>query len=172
MTPPVMRRGSKNRIGLLTPALCCARGHTWPRSLRAARKTGSAPGITGLITKATAARIGRTTTTITRRAPAAAIAHPFPQGAVPGGRSKKKLHALLADALNEPAFVTIDGERRKITKREAVVRRGADGRASQLQHARALLAVERRLVLQFAAGREQIVIGVGRGEPGLVCDAR
>jgi hypothetical protein len=38
-----------------------------------------------------------------------------------GGRSKKKLHALLADALNEPAFVTIDGERRKLTKREAVV---------------------------------------------------
>jgi len=38
-----------------------------------------------------------------------------------GGRSKKKLPALLADALNEPVFVTIDGERRKITKREAVV---------------------------------------------------
>jgi hypothetical protein len=33
----------------------------------------------------------------------------------------KKLHALLADALNEQAFVTIDGERRQITKREAVV---------------------------------------------------
>jgi hypothetical protein len=34
----------------------------------------------------------------------------------PGGRSKKQLHplhALLADALNEPAFVTIDRERRK-----------------------------------------------------------
>jgi hypothetical protein len=28
---------------------------------------------------------------------------------------------LLADALNEQVFVTIDGERRKITKREAVV---------------------------------------------------
>jgi hypothetical protein len=39
----------------------------------------------------------------------------------PGGRSKKKLHALLADALSEQVFVTIDGERRKITKREAVV---------------------------------------------------
>jgi hypothetical protein len=53
----------------------------------------------------------------------AAVAHPFPQGAVgnPGGRSQKKQHALLAYALNEPAFVTIDGERRKITKREAVV---------------------------------------------------
>jgi hypothetical protein len=43
------------------------------------------------------------------------------QSGNPGGRSQKKLHALLADALNEPAFVTIDGERRKITKREAVV---------------------------------------------------
>jgi hypothetical protein len=53
----------------------------------------------------------------------AAVAHPFPKGQSgnPGGRSKKQLHALLADALSEPAFVTIDGERRKITKRKAVV---------------------------------------------------
>jgi Family of unknown function (DUF5681) len=43
------------------------------------------------------------------------------QSGNPGGRSKKKLHALLADALNEPAFITVDGERRQITKREAVV---------------------------------------------------
>src|SRR6516164_7450004 len=43
------------------------------------------------------------------------------QSGNPGGRSKKNLPALLADALNEPVFVTIDGERRKITKREAVV---------------------------------------------------
>jgi len=43
------------------------------------------------------------------------------QSGNPGGRSKKQLSALLADALNEPVFVTIDGERRKITKREAVV---------------------------------------------------
>jgi hypothetical protein len=33
------------------------------------------------------------------------------QSGNPGSRSKKKLHALLADALNEPALVTIDGER-------------------------------------------------------------
>jgi hypothetical protein len=39
----------------------------------------------------------------------------------PGGRGKKQLSVLLADALNEPVFVTIDGERRKTTKREAVV---------------------------------------------------
>ena len=43
------------------------------------------------------------------------------QSGNPGGRSQKKLHALLADALNEQVFVTIDGGRRKITKREAVV---------------------------------------------------
>ena len=43
------------------------------------------------------------------------------QSGNPGGRSQKKLHVLLADALNEPVFVTIDRERRKITKREAVV---------------------------------------------------
>jgi hypothetical protein len=42
------------------------------------------------------------------------------QSGNPGGRSQKKLHALLADALNEPAFVTIDGQRRQITKRKAV----------------------------------------------------
>ena len=39
----------------------------------------------------------------------------------PGGRSAKSLPALLADALNETVFVTIDGRRRKITKREAIV---------------------------------------------------
>jgi Family of unknown function (DUF5681) len=47
------------------------------------------------------------------------------QSGNPGGRSKKQLHALLADALNEQVFVTIDGERRRITKREAVVHRFA-----------------------------------------------
>src|SRR6267142_5158175 len=48
------------------------------------------------------------------------------QSGNPGGRSKKQLSALLADALNEPVFVTIDGERRKITKREAVVHQLVD----------------------------------------------
>ena len=43
------------------------------------------------------------------------------QSGNPGGRRRKDLPALLADALNEPVFVTIDGERRQITKREAVV---------------------------------------------------
>jgi hypothetical protein len=43
------------------------------------------------------------------------------QSGNPGGRRKKQLPALLADALNEMVFVTIDGERRQITKREAIV---------------------------------------------------
>jgi Family of unknown function (DUF5681) len=33
------------------------------------------------------------------------------QSGNPGGRSQKKLNALLANALNEQVFVTIDGER-------------------------------------------------------------
>jgi len=48
------------------------------------------------------------------------------QSGNPGGRGKKQLSALLADALNEPVSVTIDGERRKITKREAVVHQLVD----------------------------------------------
>jgi hypothetical protein len=43
------------------------------------------------------------------------------QSGNPHGRPKKNLPALLVAALNEPVFVTIDGERRKITKREAVI---------------------------------------------------
>jgi len=43
------------------------------------------------------------------------------QSGNPGGRSAKNLPTLLADALNEQVFVTIDGRRRKITKREAIV---------------------------------------------------
>ena len=52
------------------------------------------------------------------------------QSGNPGGRSKKNLPALLADALNEPVFVTIDGERRKITKREAVIKQLVNKSAS------------------------------------------
>jgi hypothetical protein len=53
-----------------------------------------------------------------------AVAHPFSarwQSGNPGGAAENKLHALLADALNGQVFVTVDGERHKITKREAVV---------------------------------------------------
>jgi hypothetical protein len=43
------------------------------------------------------------------------------QSGNPRGRRKKDLSALLVSALNEPVFVTTDGERRRITKREAIV---------------------------------------------------
>jgi hypothetical protein len=54
------------------------------------------------------------------------------------GRPKKNLPALLVAALNEPVFVTIDEERRKITRREAVIHQqvnksaGADLRATKM----------------------------------------
>jgi hypothetical protein len=41
------------------------------------------------------------------------------QSGNPGGRSKKKLNALLADALSEPVFVTVDGERTEASPRHA-----------------------------------------------------
>ena len=59
----------------------------------------------------------------TRSTTASATAHTLQEGPVrqPARRPKKNLPALLVAALNEPVFVTIDGERRKITKREAVI---------------------------------------------------
>src|SRR5215471_5544467 len=60
------------------------------------------------------------------------------QSGNPRGRTKKNLPARLVAALNEPVFVTIDGERRKITKREAVIHQvvdksaGADLRATKM----------------------------------------
>ena len=43
------------------------------------------------------------------------------QSGNPRGRPKKNLPALLLAALNEPVFVTTNGRRREITKREAVI---------------------------------------------------
>ena len=43
------------------------------------------------------------------------------QSGNPRGPRPKNLPALLVDALNEKGVVTIDGEHREITKREAVV---------------------------------------------------
>jgi hypothetical protein len=48
----------------------------------------------------------------------------------PGGRRAKSLPALLAAALNETVVVTIDGRRRTITKREAIVTQMVDKSAS------------------------------------------
>ena len=49
---------------------------------------------------------------------------PFQKGQSgnPRGPRRKNLSALLVAALNEPVYVTIDGKRRKITKREAIVK--------------------------------------------------
>ena len=48
---------------------------------------------------------------------------PFQKGQSgnPRGPRRKDLSSLLIAALNEPVYVTIDGKRRKITKREAIV---------------------------------------------------
>jgi hypothetical protein len=60
------------------------------------------------------------------------------QSGNPRGRPKKDLPGLLLAALNEPVFVTIDGKRRKITKREVIVTQmvnnaaGADLRATKM----------------------------------------
>jgi hypothetical protein len=43
------------------------------------------------------------------------------QSGSPRGPRPKNLPALLAAALNEPVYAMIDGKRRKITKREAIV---------------------------------------------------
>jgi len=49
---------------------------------------------------------------------------PFQKGQSgnPRGPRRKNLSALLIAALNEPIYATIDGKRRKITKREAIVK--------------------------------------------------
>jgi len=52
------------------------------------------------------------------------------QSGNPGGRSTKSLPALLADALGETVYITTDGRRRKITKREAIVTQMVDKSAS------------------------------------------
>ena len=52
------------------------------------------------------------------------------QSGNPGGRSAKSLPALLANALNEAVYMTINGRRRRITKREAIVMQMVDKSAS------------------------------------------
>jgi hypothetical protein len=48
----------------------------------------------------------------------------------PGGRNAKTPPALLADALDETVCVTINGRRRKLTKREAIIAQMVDKSAS------------------------------------------
>lgn len=52
------------------------------------------------------------------------------QSGNPGGRSAKSLPALLANALNGTVYVTVSGRRRRISKREAIVRQMVDKSAS------------------------------------------
>ena len=52
------------------------------------------------------------------------------QSGNPGGRSAKTLPALLAAALDETVYVTTNGRRRKLTKREAIVTEMVDKSAS------------------------------------------
>ena len=47
----------------------------------------------------------------------------------PSGRSTKSLPALLAAALNETVVMTIDGRRRTITKRDALLHGSTSGRS-------------------------------------------
>src|ERR1700757_4193255 len=51
------------------------------------------------------------------------LGRPFQKGQSgnPRGPRRKTLAALLIAALNEPVYTTLDGHRRKITKREAIV---------------------------------------------------
>jgi len=64
------------------------------------------------------------------------VGRPFQKGQSgnprgPRGRpGKNNLSALLLAALDEPVYVTIDGHRRKITKREAIVTQMVDKSAS------------------------------------------
>jgi len=43
------------------------------------------------------------------------------QSGNPRGPRRKDMSSLLIAALNEPVYATIDGRRRKITKREAII---------------------------------------------------
>jgi uncharacterized protein DUF5681 len=64
--------------------------------------------------------------------PPSLYGNPAPRGADPWRPTprRKALPALLADALNETVGLTIDGRRRTITKREAIVTQMVDKSAS------------------------------------------
>ena len=94
------------------------------------------------------------------------------QSGNPRGRPKKTLPGLLLAALNQPVFVTIDGKRRKITKREVIVTQmvnnaaGADLRATKML-IDMMTDIERKAGVaappephRFAPADEQVIKGV------------
>ena len=100
------------------------------------------------------------------------------QSGNPRGRPKKTLPGLLLAALNEPVFVTIDGKRRKITKREVIVTQmvnnaaGADLRATKIL-IDMMKDIERKAGVaappeprRFAPADEQVIKGVVERIPG------
>ena len=100
------------------------------------------------------------------------------QSGNPRGPRPKNLPALLVEALNEKVVVTIDGERREITKREAVATQlvnkstGADLRATKML-IDTLKDVEKKAgVTQppepaaFTAADEEVMVSQGCGNPG------
>jgi hypothetical protein len=88
------------------------------------------------------------------------------------GRPKKNLPALLVAALNEPVYVTTNGRRRKITKREAVITQLVNESAgANLQATKMLIDMMKDIEkktgaeslpepYRFAAADEEVIRGV------------
>jgi len=66
---------------------------------------------------------------------------PFQKGQSgnPRGPRRKDMSSLLIAALNEPVYATIDGKRRKITKRQAIITQMVNESASANLHATKML---------------------------------
>jgi len=79
---------------------------------------------------------------------------PFQKGQSgnPRGPRGKSLPALLVAALNEKVYVTIDGKRRRITKREAIVKQMVNQSASADLRATKMLIDMMKEIEQKAAG--------------------
>ena len=93
------------------------------------------------------------------------------QSGNPRGRPKKNLPALLVAALSEPVYVTTNGRRRKITKREAVITQlvnesaGANLRATKMlidmmKDIEKKTGAEPPEPYRFVAADEEVVRGV------------
>ena len=110
----------------------------------------------------------RPTTASRRCTPASRRANP----ATRAGGPRKNLPALLVAALNEPVYVTTNGRRRKITKREAVITQLVNEFAGANLHATKMLIdmmkdIEKKTGAEpppephrFAPADEEVVRGV------------